>query len=114
MNNIILSGRITANPELKKTNKNNSYCKFTLAVRRAGKENITDFINCICWNKLAEATASYIEKGQSLVVNGRLQIDKQNDKYYTNVVVNELDFGAKTKNNEDFIFIEDDSNEFPF
>lgn len=95
MNSITLMGRLTRDPEVKRTSKDNSYCNFTLAVNRPKiKDNPqeADFIPCVAWNKTAEIIESWLQKGDRLIVMGRLNVTKNDDKYYTNVIVDKIDF----------------------
>lgn len=95
VNNVTLMGRLTRDPELKRTSKDNSYCNFTLAVNRPKvKDNPqeADFISCTAWNKTAEIIESWLQKGDRLAVVGRLNVTKRDDKYYTNVIVDKIDF----------------------
>lgn len=125
MNNVTLMGRLTRDPELKRTSKDNSYCNFTLAVNRPKiKDNPqeADFIPCTAWNKTAEVIESWLQKGDRLIVMGRLNVTKNDDKYYTNVIVEKINFidtvrTSKEKKNEAWIEpIEDDGEDedFPF
>lgn len=124
MNNVTLMGRLTRDPELKRTSKDNSYCNFTLAVNRPKTKDGTqeaDFISCTAWNKTAEVIESWLQKGDRLAVVGRLNVTKRDDKYYTNVIVDKINFidtiTSKEKKNEAWIEpIEDDGEDegFPF
>lgn len=126
MNNVTLMGRLTKAPELKYTNTGTSYCNFTLAVNKPkmkDKEQETNFINCTAWNKTAETICNWLEKGNRVVVLGRLDVSKKDDKYYTNVVVETINFidtvrTSKEQQNEvlEAEIIEDDNEEedFPF
>lgn len=126
MNNVTLMGRLTKAPELKYTNNGISYCKFTLAVNKPkikDKEQETNFINCIAWGKTAETICNWLEKGNRVVVLGRLDVSKKDDKYYTNVVVETINFidtvrtsKEQTSAVEEAEIIEDDNEEedFPF
>lgn len=125
VNSITLMGRLTRDPELKRTSKDNSYCNFTLAVNRPKiKDNPqeADFIPCVAWNKTAEIIESWLQKGDRLIVMGRLNVIKNDDKYYTNVIVEKINFidtirTSKEKKNEAWIEpIEDDGEDegFPF
>ncbi len=79
MNSLIIKGRITADPELKNTDNAVEYCDFTVAVDRyAGKdkERETDFIPCRAWQKSAVFVSQYFKKGQEILVNGELQVNK--------------------------------------
>lgn len=125
VNSITLMGRLTRDPELKRTSKDNSYCNFTLAVNRPKiKDNPqkADFIPCTAWNKTAEVIESWLQKGDRLIVMGRLNVTKNDDKYYTNVIVEKINFidtvrTSEEKKNEAWIEpIEDDELDegFPF
>lgn len=126
MNNVTLMGRLTKAPELKYTNTGTSYCNFTLAVNKPkmkDKEQETNFINCTAWNKTAETICNWLEKGNRVVVLGRLDVSKKDDKYYTNVVVETINFidtvrTSKEQQNEvlEAEIIEDDNEDedFPF
>ena len=81
LNHIELQGRLTAAPELRKTNDGKSVASFTLAVDRDfSKEKKADFINCVAWDKKADFVSSYFGKGQEAVVSGRLQSRQYKDK----------------------------------
>ena len=74
MNQVILIGRLTKDPELKQTQTNKTYCKFSLAVGRQTKDAGVDFINCIVWNKQAENLAQYQQKGNRIAEIGRAHV----------------------------------------
>lgn len=80
LNHIDLMGRLTRIPELRKTSKGASVASFTLAVERDYGEKKTDFIDCVAWKKTAEFIGSYFTKGQMMVVGGRLESRKYQDK----------------------------------
>lgn len=101
MNRVVLVGRITKDPELKKTSNNNSVVNFTIAINRtytsASGERETDFINCVAWNKTAENMAAYVSKGALIGVEGRIQTRTYDDNdgkrvYLTEVYVDNLQF----------------------
>lgn len=76
INKIILTGRLTADPELKKTTSNLSVTSFTLAVDRnyqSGGEKKADFINCVAWRQTAEFITRYFTKGSLIALVGELQ-----------------------------------------
>ena len=80
MNNVILVGRLTKDPELKYVGeKNVALTKFTLAVNReykqTNKENKADFINIELWGKTAEICYKYLGKGRKIAVQGRIETD---------------------------------------
>lgn len=85
LNQIILMGRLTADPELRKTGSGLSVVSFTLAVERSRKntdtgERETDFIRCTAWRGTAEFISKYFCKGKLCAVTGRLQINSYTDK----------------------------------
>ena len=73
MNKIILIGRLTRDPELKTTPGGHFVTTFSLAVDR-GYKNEVDFIDIVCWQKLAEIVADNLTRGRLVAVEGRLQI----------------------------------------
>ena len=112
MNQILLIGRLTKDPELKYTKDGKGYCNFSLAVSREFKKDEVDFINCVAWDKRAEAIANYVKKGHRLAVMGRIQIDKNNDTFYTKIVVDKIEFLENAKSSQEPENTDDDS--FPF
>ena len=100
MNKVFIVGRLVRNPELRYNINNVAICRFSLAVNRPkqkDKEQETDFINCVAYNKLAENIQKYQVKGNLLAIIGRIQTssyDAQDGtrKYTTDVVVNEAQF----------------------
>ncbi len=82
-NTVILSGRLTANPELKTTNGGKSVCNITIAVERKfkqGAEKPTDFIDIVAWGNTAEFVSKYFSSGQMIGVEGAIQTRKYTDK----------------------------------
>lgn len=77
LNKVILMGRLTALPELKKTPSDISVCSFTVAVDRDFKndagERQADFIPCVAWRERAEFVSKYFAKGAMIAVCGQLQ-----------------------------------------
>lgn len=103
MNKIILKGRLTANPELRRTPSDVSVCSFTLAVNRRFDRDKADFINCEAWRQTGEFVNKYFAKCQEILVVGELHIDKSErdgqTRFFTKVVADEVDFcGNKTDN----------------
>ena len=84
LNHIVLMGRLTRDPELRRTANGVAVASFTLAVDRdfaaAGAEKETDFIDIVAWRNTAEFVSKYFTKGRMAVVCGRLQIRNWNDK----------------------------------
>jgi len=84
MNQVILCGRITADPEVRYTNSNKATCRFTLAVNRMTEG--ADFVRCVAWEKVAENMGKYVRKGDRLLVNGSIttgSYEKNGQKVYT-------------------------------
>lgn len=83
LNTVILMGRLTADPELKKTPSGVSVTTFTVAVNRSyGKqERQTDFIECVAWRNTAEFICKYFRKGQMIAVQGSIQTRSYQDKH---------------------------------
>ena len=84
MNNVNLIGRLTADPELKRTQSGTAMVRFSIAVDRAytkqGEEKQTDFINCIAWDKKAEFICKYFSKGQKIALTGSIKTGSYTDK----------------------------------
>lgn len=85
LNHITIMGRLTRDPELKRTGPGTAVASFTLAVDRDfGKdengEKATDFIDCVAWRGTAEFVSKYFAKGRMAVVSGRLQVRSWTDK----------------------------------
>ena len=84
LNKIILMGRLTRDPELRRTGSGTAVTSFSLAVDRDFKsqsgEKETDFIDVVAWRSTAEFVAKYFTKGRMAVVEGRLQIREWKDK----------------------------------
>ena len=80
MNTITITGRLTAEPELRKTANDVSVCNFTLAVKRPRNAEATDFIPCVVWRQGADFLTSYGHKGDIIGVVGHIQSNKYEDK----------------------------------
>ena len=105
MNKVIIKGRLTATPELKKTTTDVYVTDFSVAVNRRFNKEQTDFINCQAWRQTAEFITKYFTKGQEILVVGELHIEKWDKdgetRYYTRVVVDEVDFCGSKESNQD-------------
>lgn len=127
MNNVFLSGRLTKDIELKTSSSSgNCYTNFILAVKRNYSKDEVDFISCTAFNKTAELLYKYFEKGSPLIVKGSINVTNSNDKYYTKVLVSNIEFmlnntdnnkNNSMKNKQEFIdddieVVEDDN--YPF
>ena len=84
LNHIIAMGRLTRDPELRRTGSNIAVASFTIACDRdrapEGQEKETDFLDCVAWRGTAEFVEKYFKKGRMIVVSGRLQIRGWTDK----------------------------------
>ena len=110
LNHITIMGRLTRDPELRRTGSGIAVASFTLAVDRDfGKndngERETDFIDCVAWRQTGEFVSKYFTKGRMAVVSGRLQIRSWNDKdgnkrRTAEVVADNVYFGDSKRDNE--------------
>ena len=133
LNHIVLMGRLTRDPELRRTGSGTAVTSFSLAVERdrapQGQDRETDFIDVVAWRSTAEFVDKYFTKGQMAVVSGRLQIrswtDKEGNKRRTaEVVAENVYFGEPKRDGQpekasapppqDFAPLEDADPEFPF
>ena len=84
LNNIVIMGRLTRDPELRRTSSGVAVASFALACERdyaaPGADKETDFIDIVAWRYTAEFVEKYFSKGQMAVVTGRLQIRNWEDK----------------------------------
>ena len=117
MNKVILIGRLTKEPELRKTPTDVSVCQFTLAVNRPYQgqngEREADFISCVAWRTQAENLCKYIKKGGQIAVEGNIQTRSYNDKngekrYVTEVVCDAITFLEAKKDNSNYTNKQDD------
>lgn len=110
MNNVVLIGRLTRDPELSYTpNNSTAVGRFTIAVDRpvqAGKERQADFIRITVWGKQAETCERYLTKGRQVAVMGRIQTGSYKNRegvtvYTTEVVADRVEFlGGGNSNND--------------
>lgn len=104
-NLVVLTGRLTGQPELKTTPNGISVCTFGIAVDRAykkGEEKQTDFINIVAWRQTAEFVSKYFSKGNLIGIEGAIQTRKYTDKNGNNrtafeVVANNIQFVESKK-----------------
>ena len=106
LNRIVLMGRLTRDPELRRTQNGTAVTSFTLAVDRDFKsqsgEKETDFIDCVAWRNTAEFVSKYFTKGRLAVAEGRLQLrdwtDRDGNKRRSaEVVVDNVYFGESKR-----------------
>ena len=138
LNKIFIMGRLTRDPELRRTQSGKAVTSFSLAVDRDFKgqngEKETDFIEVVAWKNTAEFVAKHFKKGRAAVVEGRLQIrdwtDKEGKKRNTaEVVADNVYFGDSKKEDSkkadsaapaynapsnQFAEIDDDDGDLPF
>lgn len=80
MNNVIISGRLTADPELKCTPSGVSVCTFIVAVDRQSKDDVADFPIVVAWRQTAEFVSKYLAKGRKVIVQGEIRTRNYEDK----------------------------------
>ena len=135
LNKIILMGRLTRDPELRRTGSGTAVTSFSLAVDRDFKsqsgEKETDFIDIVAWRSTAEFVSKYFTKGRMAVVEGRLQIrdwtDKEGNKRRSAEVMAESVFFADSRKDTDaqgtfprtngqsqFVEMDEDDSDLPF
>ena len=140
LNKIIIMGRLTRDPELRRTGSGTAVTSFSLACDRDFKsrsgDKETDFIEVVAWKNTAEFVSKYFSKGRMAVVEGRLQIrdwtDKSGNKRTTAEVVADNVYFADSKRSEsndnqkenfnalsgrlsdDFVPISEEGGEIPF
>ena len=143
LNHITIMGRLTRDPELRRTGSGIAVASFTVAVDRDfggrdGGEKETDFIDCVAWRQTGEFVSKYFTKGRMIVVSGRLQIrswtDKDGNKRRSaEVVADNVYFGDSRRDGDnsgsayggytapaasapasDFAMLDDDDAQLPF
>lgn len=109
LNHIVIMGRMTRDPELRRTASGTAVASFTLAVDRdfAAKDaqRETDFIDCVAWRQTGEFVSKYFTKGRMAVVSGRLQIRQWTDKDGNNrrsaeIVADNVYFGDSKRDSD--------------
>ena len=110
LNHVVIMGRLTRDPELRRTGSGIAVASFSVAVDRDfggrdGGEKETDFIDCVAWRQTGEFVSKYFTKGRMIVVSGRLQIrswtDKDGNKRRTaEVVADNCYFGDSKRDGE--------------
>ena len=140
LNKVVLMGRLTKDPELRRTGSGTAVTSFSLACDRDFKsqsgDKETDFIEVVAWKNTAEFVSKYFSKGRMAVVDGRLQIrdwtDKDGGKRRSAEVVADNVYFADSKRsesnenqrenfnalsgrlNDDFVPISEEDGEIPF
>ncbi len=80
INQVILMGRLTRDPEQRTTTTGKTIASFSIAVDRGGQDDTADFFNVTAWEKLGELVMQYVTKGRRVLVQGRLRQDSWDDK----------------------------------
>ena len=140
LNHITIMGRLTRDPELRRTGSGIAVASFSVAVDRDfsgkdGGDKETDFIDCVAWRAAGEFVSKYFAKGSMIVVSGRLQIRQWKDKDGNNrrtaeVVADNVYFGESKNSNSggnsdngvvkpaapasNFTPLDDDDEQLPF
>ena len=137
LNHIVLQGRLTKDPELRRTGNGTAVTSFNLDVDRdfCKEEKETDFIDCVAWRQTGEFVSKYFTKGRMAVVSGRLQIRNWTDKdgnkrRQAEIVADNVYFGDSKPNDnqseytgfvkndvaapQDFALLEDSDAQLPF
>ncbi len=107
LNHIVVMGRLTRDPELRRTGSGVAVASFSLAIDRdfsnkESGEKETDFVDCVAWRQTGEFVSKYFTKGRMAVVSGRLQVrswtDKEGNKRRTSeIVADNVYFGDSKK-----------------
>lgn len=80
INQVILMGRLTRDPEARTTPSGKTVVSFSIAVDRAGQDDAADFFDVTAWEKLGDLVMQYLSKGRRVLVQGRLRQDSWDDK----------------------------------
>lgn len=99
MNRFDFSGYVCKDAEQRVTQSGTTVTRFSLAVKRENNDE-ADFFECVTFGKQAEFAGKYIKKGKKLYVSGRIRKTKSNDKWYTDFIVNYIEF-LNTKKEEE-------------
>lgn len=115
MNKVLLIGRITNDIEVKKSQGNKDYTRFSLAAPRPMAKDETDFINCVAFGKVAELMKKYLQKGDRIAVEGKIQVGKYATKEgekrnIVDVIVENIQFLREKKETK----VTDEEEDFPF
>lgn len=126
INQAILMGRLTRDPEVRHTSTGKAVCSFSVAVESGyGENKKTDFISCVAWDNKAEFLGKYFTKGMMIIISGRISTRSWESKdgkkqWTTEVVVNEINFGESKKQSSehgsynDFDDLSGIDDDFPF
>ncbi len=122
LNNISIIGRLTKDPEVRKTTTGRSVCTFTIANERPKNsqgEKEVDFLEVVAWNSSADFVGNYFKKGSPILVTGRVQTktwkDKEgNNRQSWNIVTNTVEFVPTSKKQDEATEYIPTEGELPF
>lgn len=128
LNHCVIMGRLTADPEIRRTSSGKAVCSVTVAVDNPGKDSGASFIPCVAWEKTAEFIEKYFSKGSLLALEGRLQTrsyetSKGEKRTVCELVVAQVHFCGKREETaasatipmaNDFAMLDDDDASLPF
>jgi len=122
LNNISIIGRLTKDPDVRKTPSGRSVCAFTIANERPKNgqgEKEVDFLEVVAWNSSADFVGNYFKKGSPILVTGRLQTrawkDKEgNNRQAWNIVANTVEFVPTSKRQDEATEYIPTEGELPF
>lgn len=129
LNHIVIMGRLTRDPELRRTANGTAVTSFTIACDRdfgSDGQKETDFVECVAWRSTGEFVSKYFAKGRMAVVSGRLQIRKWEDKdgnkrTTAEVVADNVYFGDSKRDADsasstasNFAMLEEEDAQLPF
>lgn len=108
LNSVVIAGRLTKEPELRKTASGLSYMRFTVAVDRVKKDSGADFITCVAWRQAADFLSQYADKGTMVGVTGNITTGSYDDKqtgkkvYTTEVTADRVTILESKKQRSDY------------
>ena len=134
LNHCTMMGRLTADPEIRRTNTGKAVCSFTVAVDKPGKDSGASFIPCVAWEKTAEFIEKYFSKGSLLALEGRVESRQYETKdgqkrTVVELVASQAHFCGKKEIDEenkpnvfarpsmpasDFVMLADEDTQLPF
>ena len=131
LNHCTIMGRLTADPEIRRTNSGKAVCSFNLAVDKPGKDSGASFIPCVAWEKTAEFIEKYFSKGSLLALEGRVESRQYETKdgqkrTVVELVASQAHFCGKKENDEvskptenfpsagSFAMLDDEDAQLPF
>lgn len=99
MNKVTLVGRLGQDPEHKTATSGKTFVKFSLATNDGfGDNKKTNWHSCTAFGKAADIINQYVKRGSEIAVSGSIDYNKNEDKYYTNILVNDFTFiGGKSE-----------------